>query len=337
MIFEGRLEVKLLTIWTDGKAAVGRVREEKRREEERRSEKRKSQKKEDAGAGKGRKVAIHCVYPMICGRKVGSLKRRVRSHLGRWEMNNCTPLWREARLQVKKHKKHFTFGALSEVAMSKKCTPLWCEAPFEVKSVKTDRFGTLLEVEMFKKCTPMWGEAHVQVKMYKAHHAQNTFGSWDAQKVYTVVARSTFRSQNVQSTSALERFWKLRCWKSARRCGTKHILKSVLKTLHVRATFGRWSVVLCGRRKGFCTVPKVSKKWGSCGISKTMAGVGHLKKICEDRFRVAGAVQEPCSSEMLRAVAFWSIRFTVLGKWFCLTDAALRMTRLHFFLAGAVL
>ena len=40
---------------------------EKRREEERRSEKRKSQKKEDAGAGKGRKVAIHCVYPMICG------------------------------------------------------------------------------------------------------------------------------------------------------------------------------------------------------------------------------------------------------------------------------
>jgi len=35
---------------------VGRVRDEKRR---RRSEKRKSQKKEDAGARKGRKVAIH--------------------------------------------------------------------------------------------------------------------------------------------------------------------------------------------------------------------------------------------------------------------------------------
>ena len=40
---------------------------EKRREEERRSEKRKSQKKEDAGARKGRKVATHCVFPMICG------------------------------------------------------------------------------------------------------------------------------------------------------------------------------------------------------------------------------------------------------------------------------
>jgi len=32
---------------------------EKRREEERRSEKRKSKKKEDAGVGKGRKVAVH--------------------------------------------------------------------------------------------------------------------------------------------------------------------------------------------------------------------------------------------------------------------------------------
>jgi len=29
-----------------------------------------------------------------------------------------------------------------------------------------------------------------------------------------------------------------------------------------------------------------------------MAGVGHLKRICKDAFRVAGAVQETCSSEM---------------------------------------
>ena len=39
---------------------------ERRREEVRRSEKRKS-KREEAGARKGRKVAIHCVFPMICG------------------------------------------------------------------------------------------------------------------------------------------------------------------------------------------------------------------------------------------------------------------------------
>ena len=47
---------------------MGIVRE-KRRVEERRSEKRKRQKKEDTGAPKGtcRKVAKHCVFPMICG------------------------------------------------------------------------------------------------------------------------------------------------------------------------------------------------------------------------------------------------------------------------------
>ena len=45
----GSLEVKLPTIYIDGKAEVGRVREES---EEERSEKRKSQKKQDQGARK---------------------------------------------------------------------------------------------------------------------------------------------------------------------------------------------------------------------------------------------------------------------------------------------
>ena len=62
---------------------MGRVGE-KRRVEERRSEKRKSQKKEDADAREGRKVVNRSVFPLIRGcRKVGSLKRRVRSHLAR--------------------------------------------------------------------------------------------------------------------------------------------------------------------------------------------------------------------------------------------------------------
>ena len=39
-------------------------REEKKKEDQRRG---KSQKKEDPGARKGRKVAKHCVFPMICG------------------------------------------------------------------------------------------------------------------------------------------------------------------------------------------------------------------------------------------------------------------------------
>ena len=49
----------------DGKS---QRREEKRREEKKKEDQRReSQKKEDAGARKGRKVAKHCVFPMICG------------------------------------------------------------------------------------------------------------------------------------------------------------------------------------------------------------------------------------------------------------------------------
>ena len=79
---------------------------------------------------------------------------------------------------------------------------------------------------MSKKCTPLWREAHFEVKMYKTHQVQTTFGSCDVEKVHAVVARSTFRSQNVQSTPAPDHFWKLRCRKSARRCGAKNISKS---------------------------------------------------------------------------------------------------------------
>ena len=53
---------------------------ERGREEERRSQKRKSQKKEDAGARKGGKVAIHCVFPMSCGS--GGSKNRLTKAAG---------------------------------------------------------------------------------------------------------------------------------------------------------------------------------------------------------------------------------------------------------------
>ena len=94
------------------------------------------------------------------------------------------------------------------------------------KCTKHSRSGPLLEVAMSKKCTPLWREAHFEVKMHKALQVRTTFGSCDVEKVHAVVARSTFRSQNVQSTSVSDHFWKLRCRKSARRCGAKHILKS---------------------------------------------------------------------------------------------------------------
>ena len=40
------------------------------------------------------------------------------------------------------------------------------------------------------------------------------------------MARSTFRNQNLQSAPASDHFWKLRCRKSTRRYGAKHISKS---------------------------------------------------------------------------------------------------------------
>ena len=295
MIIEGSLEVKLPTIWTDEKQsrAEGERRE---RLEERRSEKRKSQKKEDADARKGRKVAKHCVFPMICGS--GGSKSRLAKAAGAepagqmrdeklhavvarstfpsqnvqnapgsdhfWKLRCRKSARRCGAKHISKSKcpKHTRFGPLLEVEMSKKCTPLWREAHFQVKMSKTPQlrttfgswdvekvhavvarstfpsqnvqtlsFGPLLEVEMSKNCTPLWREAHFQVKMSKTHQVRTTFGSWDVEKVHAVVARSTFPSQNVQNTPGSDHFWKLRCRKSARRCGAKHILKSkVLKT-----------------------------------------------------------------------------------------------------------
>ena len=94
------------------------------------------------------------------------------------------------------------------------------------KCAKHTSVGPLLEVRMLIKCTPLWREAHFEVKMYKAPHVRATCGGSDVEKVHAVVARSTFRSQNVQNTPASDHFWKLRCPKSARRCGAKHISKS---------------------------------------------------------------------------------------------------------------
>ena len=51
-------------------------------------------------------------------------------------------------------------------------------------------------------------------------------GQMRDEKLHAVVARSTYSSQNAQSIAGSGHFWKLRCRKSARRCGAKHISKS---------------------------------------------------------------------------------------------------------------
>ena len=136
----------------------------------RRVRREKDQKKEDAGARKGRKVAKHCVFPMICGS--GGSKSRLAKAAGAepagqmrdeklhavvarstfssqngqstrgadhfWKLRCRKSARRCGAKHISKSKctKHTTFGPLLEVQMSKKCTPLWREAHFEVKSVK---------------------------------------------------------------------------------------------------------------------------------------------------------------------------------------------------------
>ena len=122
--------------------------------------------------GKSRNTVFFQCFVAPESRKVGSLKRRVRSRLARWEM---------------------------------------------------------------KKCMPLWREAHFEVKMYKTHQVRTTFGSWDVEKVHAVVARSTFRSQDVQNTPGPDHFLEVaRYRKNARRCGAKHISKSK-RTKHTRS------------------------------------------------------------------------------------------------------
>ena len=146
------------------KAEQGKGREKRkiRRKKSRRERVRRKKMQMREKVGKSRNTVFFQWFVAPEGRKVGSLKRRVRSQLAKWEMKNCTPLWREA---------------------------------------------------------------HFQVKMYKTHQLRTTL-LVEVEKVHAVVARSTFPSQNVQNTPLSDHFWKLRCRKSARRCGAKHISKS---------------------------------------------------------------------------------------------------------------
>ena len=137
--------------------------EAKKWEDQRRERVRRKKMQVREKVGKSRFTVFFQWFGAPEGRKVTSLKRRVRSQLARWEMKNCTPLWREA---------------------------------------------------------------HFEVKIYKAHQRRTTFGSWALEKVHGVLARSTSPSQNVQNTTCTDHFWKLRCRKSVRQCGAKHISKS---------------------------------------------------------------------------------------------------------------
>ena len=193
--------------------------------------------------GKSRNTVFFQWFVAPEGRKVGSLKLRVRSQLARGEMKNCTPLWREAHFQVKMYKtlqRRTTFGScdvkkvhavvarstfpsqnVQNTAASDHFWKLWCRKSArrcgakhisKSKCTKHQGFGPLLEVAMSKKCTPLWREAHFQVKSVKNWRSRTTFGGFrcrkSVEKVHAVVARSTFGSQKCKKLRVLSLFWR---------------------------------------------------------------------------------------------------------------------------------
>ena len=172
--------------------------EQGRGREQRKIRRKKSQKKEDADARKGRKVAKHCVFPMIWGS--GGSKSRLAKAAGA-----------EPAGQMRDEKLHAVVARSTFPSQNVQNTPgadhfgqLRCRKSARCcgakhiakwKCTKHTILGPLLAVEMSKKCTPLWHEAHFEVKMYKAPQRRTTFGSCDVEK-------------------------------SARRCGAKHISKS---------------------------------------------------------------------------------------------------------------
>ena len=228
------------------------------------------------------------------------------------------------------------------VVMLKKWTPLWRETHLEVKMHK----HFMLRSTLLKKCTLLWHEAYFEIKMFKASHVRNTFDVEMLKKVHAVVAQSTCRSQNVQNTPRSEHFWKMRCSKSLRCCDEKHIPKSKCTKHYMFPPLLYVEVSFCvAGARDFAPCQEWAKREGFVAFPKVMTGVGHSKRICKDGFRVAGTVQETFSSEMLRGqaadflrrVAFWSIKFSGLRRWFCVTGAGFCMTWPHFFMAGAIL
>ena len=241
-MIEGSLQVKLPTIWTDEKQRW--EESEKRREEKRRRKKITKEKVSEerrsrcAKRQESRETLFFQWFVAPEGRKVGSLKRRVRSHVVRWEMKSCTPLWREAHFQVKMCKTH------QHRSTFKSCDVEKVHAVVAQSTFRTQNCKKLTGSEYFwklrcrKSACGCSAPTFRSQKCKKNWQVQSTFGSWDVEKVHAVVARSTFRSQKCKNLKGYT------------------------------GTFGRSDAVLRGRRWGLCILSKMSQTWGFCSSFK---------------------------------------------------------------------
>ena len=113
-------------------------------------------------------------------------------------------------------------------------------------------------------------------------------GQMRDENLHAVVARSAFASEKTKNTSGSDHAWKLRCRKSARRCGAKRISKSKC-TKHTR--FGPLLEVAIRTTFGSCDVEKVHAVvakhiWNSKCTKHHMFAPLLEVQMC---FRVAGA------------------------------------------------
>ena len=163
----------------------------------------------------------------------------------------------------------------------------------------------------------IWGSRGSKSRLAKAAGAEPA-GQMRDEKLHAVVARSTFQSQNVQSTPFSDHFWKLRCRKSARRCGAKHMSKSKC-TKHIKA-------------------PQPRTASGSSDVKKVHAAVA--RSTCRSQNVQSTQFSDHLEVEMSRKCApLWrKARFQVKmlktpGVWttFGGSDvASLRFTTLHY-------
>ena len=152
------------------KAEMGTVREkrrvEERRVEERKSEKRNSQKKEDAGARKGRKVAKHCAFPMICRlAKAAGAEPCGQMRDEKLHAVVARSTFPSQNVQSTPGSDHF--WKLTRRKSARRCGAKHISKCSKSNCIKQPGIGPLLEVEMSEKCMPLWREADFQVKMHK--------------------------------------------------------------------------------------------------------------------------------------------------------------------------
>ena len=140
------------------------------------------------------------------GRKVGSLKQRVRSLCGQMRDEKLHAVL--ARSTFRSQNIQNTPGSDHFWKLRCRKSACCCDAKHIWKSKCTKHFsvGERLEVEMSKKCT-LWWPKHIS-------------------------------KSKCRNTSVSGHVWKLRCRKSARSCGAKHVWKSKCATLQCRRTFG---------------------------------------------------------------------------------------------------